>query len=154
MSVIIYAAIPLFFLTIAIEAMWAKRRLAESADVLGYRGVDTLASLSMGLGNVIIAAFTKLVLAALLGLGTDLEVANRIEARAHQLYAPDRSQLGLRRDSSGDALAKVLQRARPLRARARERAQRLHDRAVGDELGRKSYRASIGGGALGKVESR
>ena len=66
MSVIIYAAIPLFFLTIAIEAMWAKRRLAEAADVIGYRGHDTLASLSMGLGNVIIAAFTKLLLAGLL----------------------------------------------------------------------------------------
>jgi len=65
MSVLVYIAIPIFFLTIAIERMWAKRRRNDPA-IKGYSRPDTLASLAMGTGNVIIAAATKLATAALM----------------------------------------------------------------------------------------
>ncbi len=65
MSVLIYVAIPVFLLTIAIERAWARRHRDDPA-VKGYTRPDTLASLAMGLGNVIIAAGTKLVTVALM----------------------------------------------------------------------------------------
>ena len=55
MNTLIYFAIPLFLLTILIEYKWIKDR----KNVKGYEKHDTAASLSMGVGNVIIAAFTK-----------------------------------------------------------------------------------------------
>jgi sterol desaturase/sphingolipid hydroxylase (fatty acid hydroxylase superfamily) len=64
-SVLIYIAIPIFLLTIAIERQWAKAHKNDPA-VKGYSRPDTLASLAMGIGNVIIAAGTKLVTAALM----------------------------------------------------------------------------------------
>jgi len=65
MSVLIYAAFPIFLVTIALELLWARRR-HHDADVVGYAKHDTLASLAMGVGNVIVAGGTKLVTFALM----------------------------------------------------------------------------------------
>jgi sterol desaturase/sphingolipid hydroxylase (fatty acid hydroxylase superfamily) len=61
-SVAIYYAIPAFFLTMALEALWARRerRLWNGARTAGYEKRDTAASLAMGMGNVVIAAVVKL----------------------------------------------------------------------------------------------
>ncbi len=59
MSVLIYLAIPVFLITLAIEAAWARRRKGDPR-IIGYTTKDTFASLAMGLGNVGIAAVTKL----------------------------------------------------------------------------------------------
>ena len=59
MSVLIYVAIPIFLVTMAIEALWARRR-RDDPRYVGYARKDTLASLAMGVGNVLIAAVTKL----------------------------------------------------------------------------------------------
>ena len=59
MSVLIYLAIPVFLITLAIEAAWARRRKGDPR-IVGYATKDTFASLAMGLGNVGIAAVTKL----------------------------------------------------------------------------------------------
>ncbi|MBL8626709.1 MAG: sterol desaturase family protein [Myxococcales bacterium] len=58
-SVLIYLAIPVFLITLAIEAAWARRRKGDPR-IIGYATKDTFASLAMGLGNVGIAAVTKL----------------------------------------------------------------------------------------------
>jgi sterol desaturase/sphingolipid hydroxylase (fatty acid hydroxylase superfamily) len=58
-SVLIYLAIPVFLITLAIEAAWARRRKGDPR-IVGYATKDTFASLAMGLGNVGIAAVTKL----------------------------------------------------------------------------------------------
>jgi sterol desaturase/sphingolipid hydroxylase (fatty acid hydroxylase superfamily) len=60
MSVLIYVAIPVFLITILVELGWARRHRRDPA-IKGYAARDTLASLAMGTGNVIIAAATKLV---------------------------------------------------------------------------------------------
>ena len=59
MSVLIYLAIPVFLITLAVEAAWARRRTGDPR-IVGYATKDTFASLAMGLGNVGIAAVTKL----------------------------------------------------------------------------------------------
>lgn len=59
MSVLIYLAIPVFLITLAIEAAWARRRRGDPR-IVGYATKDTFASLAMGVGNVGIAAVTKL----------------------------------------------------------------------------------------------
>lgn len=59
MSVLIYLAIPVFLITLAIEAAWARHRKGDPR-IIGYATKDTFASLAMGLGNVGIAAVTKL----------------------------------------------------------------------------------------------
>lgn len=60
MSLLIYAAIPIFLVTIALERAWLRHRRARR-DLVGYHRPDTLASLGMGVGNVVIAAGTKLL---------------------------------------------------------------------------------------------
>ena len=65
MSVLIYLAIPIFLVTLAIEAAWARRRRGDPR-VTGYATKDTFASLGMGVGNVLIAAVTKLGVFALM----------------------------------------------------------------------------------------
>jgi len=65
MSVLIYIAIPLFFVTMAIERAWTRRH-ASDPRIKGYRRPDTLASLGMGVGNVIIAAGVKVGAIALM----------------------------------------------------------------------------------------
>ena len=70
MSLIIYLAIPIFFLTMGLEYAWSRSRVGAPGPagkpIAGYERKDTLASLSMGIGNVIIAAATKLVAFALM----------------------------------------------------------------------------------------
>ncbi len=60
MSTLIYFSIPIFLVTMLVEALWARRALREGADIRGYEGRDSAASLAMGLGNVGISAITKL----------------------------------------------------------------------------------------------
>src|SRR5262245_17693659 len=67
MSVLIYIAIPMFFLGMAIESRWARRALGRGADIRGYERRDTLASLGMGVGNVLLAAASKVGAAAVFG---------------------------------------------------------------------------------------
>jgi sterol desaturase/sphingolipid hydroxylase (fatty acid hydroxylase superfamily) len=63
MSDIITWAIPGFILTMILEALWARRerRLWNGARAVGYTARDSAASLAMGLGNVAISAFTKVL---------------------------------------------------------------------------------------------
>lgn len=65
MSRLIYGAIPAFLLLMVIEGLWSLRARAAGRDVIGYTRADTLTSLGMGIGNVIISAGTKLGVAAL-----------------------------------------------------------------------------------------
>ena len=61
-SLIIYVAIPIFLVTMALERAWARSRKGgpgpAGGAIKGYHRADTLASLAMGIGNVIIAAGT------------------------------------------------------------------------------------------------
>jgi sterol desaturase/sphingolipid hydroxylase (fatty acid hydroxylase superfamily) len=70
MSIIIYVSIPIFLLTMALEYAWARGRVGAAGPagkpIAGYAGKDTLASLSMGVGNVIISGGTKVVMFAML----------------------------------------------------------------------------------------
>ncbi len=61
MSVLIYIAIPLFFITIVLEYFYLRQR----HGFLGYETKDTAASLSMGIGNVIIGAASKSLIVGL-----------------------------------------------------------------------------------------
>jgi sterol desaturase/sphingolipid hydroxylase (fatty acid hydroxylase superfamily) len=57
MSVLVYAAIPAFFLLIALEVRRHRAlRRAGRRDLMGYERRDTAASLWMGVGNVVVAA--------------------------------------------------------------------------------------------------
>jgi sterol desaturase/sphingolipid hydroxylase (fatty acid hydroxylase superfamily) len=74
MSRLVYYSIPAFLLTMALEALWARRRGREQrlwtgATARGYQGSDSAASIAMGLGNVGIAALMQVVL---LGIWTAL----------------------------------------------------------------------------------
>jgi sterol desaturase/sphingolipid hydroxylase (fatty acid hydroxylase superfamily) len=64
MSVLIYVAMPFFLVTMLIELAWTRRHAAEAGK--GYTWPDTLASLTMGIANVVIAAATKLVAVAMM----------------------------------------------------------------------------------------
>lgn len=59
MNPIVYYAIPIFMLTIALEYWILQKRQHKHA--IGYEPKDTAASLSMGIGNVIISALFKIV---------------------------------------------------------------------------------------------
>jgi sterol desaturase/sphingolipid hydroxylase (fatty acid hydroxylase superfamily) len=57
MSVLVYAAIPIFFLLIVLEVRRHRAlRRAGRRDLVGYERRDTAASLWMGVGNVVVAA--------------------------------------------------------------------------------------------------
>lgn len=58
MSNIVLYAIPAFLALLGLELWWARRHAGDPA-VIGYEPRDTVASLSMGIGNVIISAGTK-----------------------------------------------------------------------------------------------
>ncbi|MFI5297092.1 MAG: sterol desaturase family protein [Polyangiales bacterium] len=60
MSKLIYLAIPVFLLTVALEALWMRRARARGLDVVGYETRDTAASLLMGIGDLGISAVVKL----------------------------------------------------------------------------------------------
>lgn len=65
MSTLIYYAIPFFILTVALEALLARKLRREGAAIRGYETKDTFASLTMGVGNVLISAVVKLGLVGL-----------------------------------------------------------------------------------------
>jgi sterol desaturase/sphingolipid hydroxylase (fatty acid hydroxylase superfamily) len=56
-SLLIYS-IPAFLVLLALELAWTRSR--RGAGLKGYETQDTVASLSMGIGNVVISAFTTL----------------------------------------------------------------------------------------------
>jgi len=59
-------SIPGFLVLLLLELLWTRRRLREGGrEVLGYEKRDTFASLAMGIGNVLISAFTTLGAVAL-----------------------------------------------------------------------------------------
>lgn len=60
MSTLIYYAIPFFLATVALEALLARKLRREGRDIRGYETKDTFASLTMGVGNVLISAVVKL----------------------------------------------------------------------------------------------
>ena len=62
MSTIVYVAVPLFLLLMGVEIWRAERARGR---IRGYEWRDSLASLSMGVGNVIISLGTKVVTLAL-----------------------------------------------------------------------------------------
>lgn len=61
MSNLVLYSIPIFLLLIALELWWARR----TPSAIGYELADTAASLSMGLGNVFLAAAAKLAIVPL-----------------------------------------------------------------------------------------
>jgi sterol desaturase/sphingolipid hydroxylase (fatty acid hydroxylase superfamily) len=58
-NLVLYA-IPVFVLSVLLEARWARERRSD-ARIRGYELTDTVASMTMGLLNVFISAFTKLL---------------------------------------------------------------------------------------------
>jgi sterol desaturase/sphingolipid hydroxylase (fatty acid hydroxylase superfamily) len=66
MSHLIHLAIPVFILSMIVEGMWAARATRANEDIKGYERRDTAASILMGLGNVIIALGTKVVVFAVM----------------------------------------------------------------------------------------
>jgi sterol desaturase/sphingolipid hydroxylase (fatty acid hydroxylase superfamily) len=70
-NLLIYS-IPGFLALLLLEALWTRQRArlsAAAAALLGYQRRDTFASLGMGVGNVIISAFTTLGAVALWSWG-------------------------------------------------------------------------------------
>lgn len=65
MSTLIYYAIPFFILTVALEALLARKLRRENAALRGYETKDTFASLTMGVGNVLISAVVKIAVVGL-----------------------------------------------------------------------------------------
>lgn len=65
MSRLILFAIPAFIVMMIVEGLWSVRAEREGRAIKGYRKLDTAASLSMGIGNVIISSFTKLAVVAI-----------------------------------------------------------------------------------------
>ena len=63
MSNLLLYAIPAFLLSLWLERVWAGRQ--RGRPIRGYETRDTLASLAMGIGNVIISAFSTLGAVAL-----------------------------------------------------------------------------------------
>ncbi|MCB9562281.1 MAG: sterol desaturase family protein [Kofleriaceae bacterium] len=59
MSSIVLYSIPAFLILLGLELWWARRHVDDPA-IVGYERRDTAASLSMGIGNVIVSAGTKL----------------------------------------------------------------------------------------------
>ncbi len=56
MATVLYLTIPVFFVLLGAELLASRRR---GEEIRGYEARDTVASLSMGLGNVVISLFTK-----------------------------------------------------------------------------------------------
>lgn len=70
MSNLLLFSIPGFITLLVLEVLWTRRALREGAQgLLGYEQRDTFASLGMGIGNVIIGAFTTLGAVALWSWG-------------------------------------------------------------------------------------
>lgn len=60
MSNLVLYAIPVFILSVVLEALWARRR-PDRSTIRGYEARDTAASMTMGLANVIVSALVKLL---------------------------------------------------------------------------------------------
>jgi sterol desaturase/sphingolipid hydroxylase (fatty acid hydroxylase superfamily) len=70
LSNLLLFSIPGFITLLVLEVLWTRRALREGArGLLGYEKRDTFASLGMGIGNVIISAFTTLGAVALWSWG-------------------------------------------------------------------------------------
>ena len=70
MSNLLLFSIPGFITLLVLEVLWTRRALREGAQgLLGYEKRDTFASLGMGIGNVVISAFTALGAVALWSWG-------------------------------------------------------------------------------------
>lgn len=70
MSNLLIFSIPGFLTLLVLEVLWTRRVLREgSRQLRGYEKKDTFASLAMGVGNVIISAFTTLGAIALWSWG-------------------------------------------------------------------------------------
>jgi sterol desaturase/sphingolipid hydroxylase (fatty acid hydroxylase superfamily) len=68
-SLLVYS-IPGFLILLLLEVLWTRKRLREgAAGMRGYEKRDTFASLAMGVGNVVISAFTSLGAIALWSWG-------------------------------------------------------------------------------------
>ena len=77
MSNLLLFSIPGFLTLLVLEVLWTRRRLREGATgLLGYERKDTFASLAMGIGNVIISAFTTLGAVALWSWGYEHRLAS------------------------------------------------------------------------------
>jgi sterol desaturase/sphingolipid hydroxylase (fatty acid hydroxylase superfamily) len=75
-NLLIYS-IPGFLTLLVLEVLWTRKRLREGATgLLGYEKKDTFASLGMGIGNVIISAFTTLGAIALWSWGYEQRLAS------------------------------------------------------------------------------
>ncbi len=75
MSNLLIFSIPGFITLLVLEVLWTRRRLREGdAGLSGYEKQDTFASLSMGIGNVVISAFTTLGAIALWSWGYEHRV--------------------------------------------------------------------------------
>ncbi len=69
MSNLLIYSIPGFLTLLALEVLWTRRRQRAGAAPRGYEKRDTWASLTMGVGNVLISAFTTLGAIALWNWG-------------------------------------------------------------------------------------
>lgn len=70
MSNLLVYSIPGFLALLLLEVLWTRKRRREgAAGMRGYETRDTLASLAMGVGNVLISAFTTLGAIALWSWG-------------------------------------------------------------------------------------
>lgn len=77
MSNLLIYSIPGFLTLLVLEVLWTRRqRRAGGSQLLGYERKDTAASLAMGIGNVIISAFTTLGAVALWGWGYEHRIAS------------------------------------------------------------------------------
>jgi sterol desaturase/sphingolipid hydroxylase (fatty acid hydroxylase superfamily) len=65
MSALIYASIPAFIVLMVLEGFWSLRARAAGQEIVGYTRQDTITSLAMGVGNVILSGGAKLGVAAL-----------------------------------------------------------------------------------------
>ena len=76
MSNLLLYSIPGFLALLVLEVLWTRRLRREGRALLGYEKRDTFASLAMGIGNVIISAFTTLGAIALWSWGYEHRVAS------------------------------------------------------------------------------
>lgn len=77
MSNLLLYAIPAFLLSLWLERAWANRQ--HGSSIIGYETRDTLASLGMGVGNVLISAFSTLGAVALWQLAYQHRVLSAAE---------------------------------------------------------------------------
>jgi sterol desaturase/sphingolipid hydroxylase (fatty acid hydroxylase superfamily) len=77
LSNLLVYSIPGFLTLLVLEVLWTRKRRREGATgLLGYEKKDTFASLGMGIGNVIISAFTTLGAIALWSWGYQHRLAS------------------------------------------------------------------------------